>query len=477
MLRHPAHYGVQRRRLVHLAFGVPAFAGLLVVLVFVLSPLLQGENQHLVILSLGAIGLMGLCTWLGKASKSLDFFEPLVVVFGIFLIFYPFRLIFAVVVGIDDYLYSLPTATLKLALFASSAGFLAFAAGYRSMVGRWVGHRIARALSRFDGEWNIQRTTVVSLVFLSIGLGSLFLLYLLRGSILDFLVVDPVYKARYRLPYWYSYLGWGVTFLGIGLLFQVVVFFRYRRQGLYTMLYFLGALLVVLLVGRYHGIALLFMVAGMINYVYGKVRVGQLMLLGALMATLLVLGGLLRESVSPGVTTASVRSLSKALTYHVLAAFDHLTGLALVIELVPQALPLQWGSTFLGVPLKALPHGVVSPFPRAQILVNEALFPGRYETGSAMAATMLGEWYLNFSWVGIVLGMALVGMIARALWALKGEKLFPGRVLIYMISLFGLVSWVRNDVQVASTIFLLYFLPALLGLLFVTRSRPRGGER
>ncbi|MBZ5513975.1 MAG: oligosaccharide repeat unit polymerase [Acidobacteriia bacterium] len=431
----------------------------------VLSGFFQGEETQLAALAAVIIGVMTPCLWLVKAEASLDFFEFPVMLYGLLVVFFPLRLILAVLLG--EELFYLPPAALRLSLLACLTGFLAFAVGYRSKAGMRLAERFNPLISRFDGEWDVGRTNLLALALMIVSLISVYLVYSATGSLFYFLRLDPLTKNPYEIAYWYYYATWGIKCLAVGALFQAVIFLRYRQQPLLTAGYFLAAALTAALVSRGTLIMLLLLVFGLFNYLRRKVGPVLLAWLGVLVLAWLVLGGMLRYRASLAFTPTGVSDL---LRLHVLQGLDHLPTLAIVMQNVPDVLPWQRGKTFLVLLYKPIPRSVMPDKPLgASGILNSTLFPLSYEAGYAFSSTIIGEWYLNFSWAGIILGMALIGVAASMVWHLRAKSRSPGRVLIYLVCVFGLVSWVRNDFQVATTDFFFLLLPTLAGVLFARR--------
>ena len=459
---------LRHRRILKLAFAIPA-TGLMVV-VASLSGILQSEESRLAMFCVAIIGVMGLGTWAARTEKKIDFFEPPVVIFALFVLFYPLRLIFAFL--LDEPLLNTLVSALRLAIWACLAGFLAFLAGYRSKIAIRIAQRAERLVCRLDGEWDVWRTNLLGIAFLVICLGTLCAVYLTEGSVFYFMSLDPVAKNPYDIAPWYYYATWGMNCLLVGALFQLVVSLRYRRQHMYTVAYLLGAAVVAGLVSRGTLVALLLLALGLVNYLYKKVGPTLMVWVGSAAATWLVLGGILRMRVS-SMDVPVGGTLLDYLSAYVLGGLDHLYVMALLMQSVPGALPLQYGSTFLPLLLKPIPRTLMPNKPLgAGGILNSILFPVSYDAGYATTPTMLGEWYMNFSWVGIILGMALVGIAAAILYRLLGRGRSPARVVLYMVCLLGLIAWVRGDLNVASTGFLFYFLPTLVGLFLVRRRGP-----
>ena len=134
-----------------------------------------------------------------------------------------------------------------------------------------------------------------------------------------------------------------------------------------------------------------------------------------------------------------------------------------VLQIVPSQVNYQYGSTYLTLLFKPIPRSLMPQKPLgASALVEKVLFPALFEAGFARAATVLVELYLNFSGLGIFLGMFLLGVGSRALYAwLRRSNYGSGAVLLYSLSLGNLMLLVRNDFHQYTTFALFYLIPSV----------------
>lgn len=79
-------------------------------------------------------------------------------------------------------------------------------------------------------------------------------------------------------------------------------------------------------------------------------------------------------------------------------------NLAAVFQVVPTTLPYQYGETLIWNFLALTPGHVREPFDF--VLKNAA---GQGFEGGGLPPTLIGEWFINFGWIGIVAGMAATG--------------------------------------------------------------------
>jgi hypothetical protein len=99
---------------------------------------------------------------------------------------------------------------------------------------------------------------------------------------------------------------------------------------------------------------------------------------------------------------------------------------------VPERLGFQGGVTFLSAFFELVP---AQPFPETQVVYNQAFLPS-WGTGAGVPVTLLGELYLNFGLLGIVVGLFVVGIVMRAIY----EWLVSDRATAASLVLFSLLT-------------------------------------
>jgi len=106
--------------------------------------------------------------------------------------------------------------------------------------------------------------------------------------------------------------------------------------------------------------------------------------------------------------------------------------------------PFFLGETLLwDIKRALLPWFMAQEGPDPQRYFNVMFFPDIVERGGGKGFTLVGEGYMNFGWIGVVLWFALLGWFVRALYvkALNGEMWF----LMYVVSMPLIVYIIRAD--------------------------------
>lgn len=438
---------------------------------------LVSQSEKIVQFSVVIVLAASVVTLLFRIQKQFDIFEPLHVVFGLFAVFYPVRALFAA--WLDESWFDPASASVWKALWASVLGFGCFAAGYKVGQSKFDWRRETWV----DRSWNVERANFVSSLFLLIGLAGFAAMRFLGGTLFYFITLDPEVKAPGEIKAWFFYLLWVCVFVQVGALIQLGSWFGSGRRTSWTFVYCGLALVSTFFLARYFTVLFLAMLALSWHYQKKKIKAVQIVALFLLVVVYLGVAGLYREWISPGYDLEEVGRLvdlsgqqkELALRY-VVGNLEELYDLSQVIAMTPSEIPYQLGSTFTPVLLKPIPRALMPAKPLgASALFSQRLIPDAYDNGYVTALGAWGEWYLNFSWAGLVLGMILMGALtAAAFKAMRATSTF-GRVLLYLIFVVALLTWLRNDFNSAVTSGLYYFIPAVLALAYITS--PESGAR
>jgi hypothetical protein len=160
----------------------------------------------------------------------------------------------------------------------------------------------------------------------------------------------------------------------------------------------------------------------------------------------------------------------------VVGNLEELSNLSEVISITPAELPYQFGMTFTPVIFKPIPRVLMPSKPLgACALFTRQINPDEYDSGLVTGLGAWGEWYLNFSWPGLIVGMALTGALSAAAYRAMGATAEFGRVMLYSSFVVVLFTWLRNDFNSAITLGLYYFIPAIVVLAYVTQPKRETG--
>jgi hypothetical protein len=423
-----------------------------------------------VLMIIGAAALTRVC----RIEKQFDFFEPLHLTFALFVFFYPVRALFAV--WLDDAWFDPSQAAIWRGLSASVMGFVCFAIGYRFGSRRFVVHQ----RTWLDRGWNQERANVASLFFLLLGLAGFAAMRFFGGSLLYFLLIDPDIKGPREMTPWFFYLLWICLLIQVGALVQLGTWLSTGRRALWTALYCILALLSTFFLGRYFTILCLMTLTLSWHYKRSRIKVSQVAILFLLVLGYLGVAGFYREWISPdnnleesGKLVELASEQDELVLRYVVANLEELSNLSEVISMTPAELPYQFGSTFTPVIFKPVPRVLMPSKPLgADALFTRQSSPNAYDSGLVTGLGAWGEWYLNFSWLGLILGMALTGALSSAAYKAMRATTEFGRILLYASFVVVLFTWLRSDFNAATSLGLYYFIPAIAALAYVSQPEP-----
>lgn len=134
-----------------------------------------------------------------------------------------------------------------------------------------------------------------------------------------------------------------------------------------------------------------------------------------------------------------------------------LDGLVVVTSYMPYPVELLYGSTFLGVITMLIPRAIFpGKYPLGSAVYNYLFNSDQYSSGTGQNPTLMGEFYMNFGFLGLFVCMFLFGISLGFLemWKEEGIKnktlvpaiiyslIFPS-ILLYMKSGLGTATFYR----------------------------------
>ena len=151
--------------------------------------------------------------------------------------------------------------------------------------------------------------------------------------------------------------------------------------------------------------------------------------------------------------------------YDYLHVDDNFLRLAQVIELVPAEYPyLQFGQLWFTI---------IRPVPRV-LWPGKPVDPG-FDLPTALGAkgvslsmSIIGEWYISFGWLTVILGGWLHGRLARSINALRDVEEFRSNPIVYGLAVMVLVAGMRSMLEL---VLMSYALIAWWGVNRLTRER------
>ena len=192
--------------------------------------------------------------------------------------------------------------------------------------------------------------------------------------------------------------------------------------------------------------------------------------LAALVGTLLALFvsvALVRDVVGTG---HAARSISGANFYNNYLASNEIgqfRAFVTTVQGTPSVLAYQHGATFLSV----IPGNA---FPTGGHVFTTTFYPVLASYGVTYANSLPGELYMNFGWVGVLVGMPLLGLLLGWLERYertRGSRLGP--LLVYAYSIVPVAGLLRGDFTTFAGYSAIALVPLLIACWFAERPRRR----
>jgi hypothetical protein len=217
------------------------------------------------------------------------------------------------------------------------------------------------------------------------------------------------------------------------------------------------------------------------HYMRSRIKTFQLAILFVPVLVYLAVAGFFREWISPGNTLEATGELTELageqdqlVLRYVVANLEEFSNLSDLISMTPSEIPYQFGLTFTPVIFKPIPRALMPSKPLgASALFTQQVTPSNYDNGLVTGLSAWGEWYLNFSWPGLILGFALTGALSSAVYSAMRATTAFGRVMLYGSFAVVLFLWLRNDFNSAVTDGLYYFIPIIVSLAYITHKGQR----
>ena len=173
-------------------------------------------------------------------------------------------------------------------------------------------------------------------------------------------------------------------------------------------------------------------------------------------------------------TTWDVASVFNAIRIEFVGNFIQLQTMMVLVGRVPHDLPYQLGRTYLATATMPVPRGLWpdKPLPSTGVFTL-AFWPDTWLlNGTTLPPGLFGEFYLNFGWIGVVVGAFLFARFGRRLLARHAAApLDPRRVLLYALFVAMAAHYIRGDFAVTVALLEL-LLPTVVLLHFGTRRIP-----
>lgn len=401
---------------------------------------------------------------------KIDLFSPLAIFSSFYLLLFGFRAVDLLIFRPEDfradekfYIYSLSYAIIGLHFFQL---------GYFSTCCRFL----IKNRTDIKVAWSSHKLKLIFILYTMVSLISFLIIVKLAGGFSFYF--KNIHASMIKITTGSAFFFMAVLLIEIPLLIWYCNVLESRKNALTFVLYLALVLSLFFLLGeRGHVLALIISLVAVYNYSKRKLNWKLLLPISVAFLLFLSLYGQYREFSKYNNSIKRLGFNAKIgleTVYHsVMSDFDQLIRLKDIIKYTPEQIDFQLGKTFLNLFLKPIPSRIWEEKPQgAGVIVTKNLYPKHFEAKVSIAPSLVGEFYLNFHIIGIILGMCLFGMVSRLFFELlqhnKGNK---NVMLLYAILLPFIYSELRGDFAVVTSflIFKLFFL--FLALHLITEKR------
>lgn len=425
------------------------------------------------------LGFLIICDLFAHSLKrGFDIFEPAIVFSVVYFYILVLRPIYILVTG--DYTFfnefAVDDAYFLPAVISATVGYLFYAVGYRTQSrASACFFDVVTPRIRYAGEIKPARLLLCCLTLAATGTATYVYFYVLKHP-----EVRPSAEA---------YMGsTAYVYEGLWLLVPVtILFFAFRRRRLYFRALFwislIGSLYIFLgLHNRSRWLTLLVSLFVMYYLQRGKrPSVVTTLLLGLFMVASAVITVMFR-----GVMTLVVRGdfpdLSLDLKELFFGSLSTLGGnmmfdmFIFYLQNIPTSVGYLWGLGFLQILVHPIPRILWESKPPLQnTYFMQRVLPEHYEGGLNLPPSILGDFYLNFGFVGIAAGMFVIGVLLRGtyLWFKANERNVAAQIT-YAFSLVIVLVLPTGQLTNGVVQLLILLLPTAVALRISAR---RGGRR
>jgi len=160
--------------------------------------------------------------------------------------------------------------------------------------------------------------------------------------------------------------------------------------------------------------------------------------------------------------------------------FYQIQALTIVVDAVPRVIPFQNGFTYLFLFVAPIPSSLWPgklQFLPAPGIFTLGLWPEHwYQDGITIPPSLMGEMYLNFGAIGVLLGMIGFGALYKFAYSRARRQHSPA-VLLYSFLLATMTHYIRGDFPDATVLFLIVSLPTYFAFKWVTKRRAYSGAK
>lgn len=341
----------------------------------------------------------------------------------------------------------------------------------------------------FRKEISIKKFVIVAIIITAVSVVTAFFYFQKMGVNFSSIALEEISKKRrYKLEGGgFSSLGYYQLFMDmIGPVYYMLLIYMVKNKtrifsflGLFALILFsLNVLYPFIRSSRSDALYVLIYSGLIIYFLKGKIKWRQLSIVLVLASAVLIIMTALRQSNSKiGSSQDSVESNPLVIMVGSLN-FLGVDKTSHVINGIPEKMPYAFGSTLFLWVLAPIPHTVWigKPDIRIGLDVGEKIYAKRDENspGGGVPPGFIPELYLNFGYVGIIVGMFLFGLILKLVYnafvSLRSHSTFALVIYIQVFVPFAL-KLIGGDLSGVMVISFSAILPTYLIMLLTSRNK------
>lgn len=415
--------------------------------------------------------------WVRGIKQQFDVFEPIYFIALLILLIFVLRPIQALVEYQRGNSYLLVEfSTLARALILGALGNLSFYVGYRR---RQAGEKTPRDSSN-TAPWAKAKVIVLSICYMIFGVAGFGYSLIRSGGLGEFLTS---LQGRRMIMESNSYIFASMlNLLYVASAILGIYYFRKRRLALLFILSFVLSLLLGFMQGG-RAIILVYLLSMLIIFYYSRKsrkavrgRAIVLIVIFFILSSLFIVQvGSYRMAFERG---DYVQRTGQSLIWYgntFLQEFSQFDWFAKVLENTPELIPIQYGRTYLEYFTQFVPRFIWEEKPLPIEYRITSLILG-YESGSPF--TMIGELFINFGTIGVVLGMFLFGAVTKKAYVyFKNHSGSFSVVIVYAYFYANLTHFYTRSFAPMMFIFTIYVLPTILAAWILRNNEKRISRR
>lgn len=367
----------------------------------------------------------------------------------------------------DNYYYN-------LAMICIALGLHFFQIGYFSKLGRLLIKK--KPVNSYD--WSIKKIKQLAIAFSLISLFAFLIVFQMSGGIAAYYL--NIKNAIVKIATGSSLLFMAIILIKIPLLIWFCYNLKHKRFSISFYLFFIFVIFLLMSLGERGPFMFLF-ISLMVCYNYAKKRVNFFLMVTIGICLLMFLTIYIQYRELTG-DKFKHQNISKHISYfniktyaNFIINFDQLDRVKDMTKYVPKKLNFQYGKTFFNLIFKPIPSRIWSGKPQgAGTISTRALYPNVFAAKVTFAPSVVGELYLNFHILGVIVGLFFYGVLMKVLNVHKGlRKDDKNFMVFYAVIAPEIFGQIRGDFAIVNSwlLFHLFFLFFLLNYVKIKKKQ------